>query len=111
MKRSKHVTSSRRKNRKAHFTAPSGVRRILMSAPLSKELRQKYKTRSMPIRKDDEVRVVRGSFQGREGKVLKSYRKKYIIHIENVNRERVNGTEKSFFFWVVSFWNHFFFNL
>jgi len=28
-----------------------------MSAPLSKELRQKYNVRSMPIRKDDEVQV------------------------------------------------------
>lgn len=28
-----------------------------MSAPLSKELRQKYNVRRMPIRKDDEVQV------------------------------------------------------
>ncbi len=28
-----------------------------MSSPLSKELRQKYNVRSMPIRKDDEVQV------------------------------------------------------
>lgn len=28
-----------------------------MSSPLSKELRQKYNARSMPIRKDDEVQV------------------------------------------------------
>ena len=28
-----------------------------MSAPLSKELRQKYNVKSMPIRKDDEVQV------------------------------------------------------
>lgn len=29
-----------------------------MSSPLSKELRQKYNVRSMPIRKDDEVQVM-----------------------------------------------------
>lgn len=34
--------SSRRKSRKAHFSAPSSVRRNIMSAPLSKELREKY---------------------------------------------------------------------
>lgn len=33
---------SRRKSRKAHFSAPSSVRRTIMSAPLSKELREKY---------------------------------------------------------------------
>lgn len=36
------VSSSRRKARKAHFSAPSSVRRVIMSAPLSKELREKY---------------------------------------------------------------------
>lgn len=42
MKYSKVVSSSRRKQRKAYFQAPSSVRRVLMSAPLSKELRTKY---------------------------------------------------------------------
>lgn len=57
MKFNKLVTASRRKNRKRHFTAPSHIRRKLMSSPLSKELRQKYNVRAMPIRKDDEVQV------------------------------------------------------
>jgi len=45
----------------------------------------------MPIRKDDEVIVVRGSHRGREGKVIQVYRKKYVIHIERVTREKSNG--------------------
>ena len=57
MKLNPFVTSSRRKNRKRHFNAPSHIRRKIMSSPLSKELRQKYNARSMPIRKDDEVQV------------------------------------------------------
>ena len=56
------VTSSRRKNRKAHFTAPSHIRRKLMSAMLSKDLKSKHGVRSMPIRKDDEVIVARGIY-------------------------------------------------
>jgi hypothetical protein len=36
------VSSSRRKARKAHFSAPSSVRRKIMSSALSKELRAKY---------------------------------------------------------------------
>ncbi|TKC51659.1 hypothetical protein EI555_017647, partial [Monodon monoceros] len=55
MKFNPFVTSDRSKNRKRHFNAPSHVRRKIMSSPLSKELRQKYNVRSMPIRKDDEV--------------------------------------------------------
>ncbi|CAL3962367.1 unnamed protein product [Diplocarpon coronariae] len=83
--------SSRRKSRKAHYDAPSSVRRTIMSAPLSKELREKYNVRSIPIRKDDEVTVVRGSNKGREGKITSVYRLKYIVHIERVVKEKSSG--------------------
>ena len=63
MKFNKLVSSSRRKNRKRHFNAPSHIRRKLMSSPLSKELRQKYNVRSIPIRKDDEVQVMGGRYE------------------------------------------------
>lgn len=78
-----------------------------MSAPLSKELREKYnvcqsernvtdvsdtlQVRSIPIRKDDEVLVVRGSNKGREGKITSVYRLKYIVHIERVVKEKSSG--------------------
>jgi large subunit ribosomal protein L26e len=45
----------------------------------------------MPIRKDDEVIITRGSLKGREGKVTSVYRLKYVIHVERVTREKVNG--------------------
>jgi large subunit ribosomal protein L26e len=47
--------------------------------------------RSIPIRKDDEVTIVRGSNKGREGKVTSVYRLKYLIHVERVSREKSNG--------------------
>ena len=63
-----------------------------MSAPLSKELRQKYNVRSMPLRKDDEVVVTRGHFKSQQsGKIISVYRKKWILHIERVQREKANG--------------------
>ena len=83
---------SRRKARRAHFQAPSHVRRILMSAPLSKELKAKHSVRAMPVRKDDEVRVMRGAFKGKEGKVTACYRLKWVIHVDKVQREKANGT-------------------
>ncbi|KAI3500158.1 hypothetical protein L1887_35975 [Cichorium endivia] len=91
MKYNPRVTSSRRKCRKAHFSAPSSVRRVLMSAPLSSELRAKHNVRSVPVRKDDEVQVVRGTYKGREGKVVQVYRRKWVIHVERITREKVNG--------------------
>jgi len=39
------LASSRRKSRKAHFSAPSSERRVRMSAHLSKELQEKYNVR------------------------------------------------------------------
>ena len=83
-----------------------------MSAPLSKELREKYnvrlrlpnalsfaqhcysqtlQVRSIPIRKDDEVTIVRGSNKGREGKITSVYRLKWVVHVERVVREKSNG--------------------
>ncbi|KAJ1987415.1 60S ribosomal protein L26A [Dimargaris cristalligena] len=85
------VTSSRRKCRKAHFSASSGERRKIMSSSLSKELRAKHQFRTLPIRQDDEVVVVRGTYKGREGRVTEVSRKKFIIHIDRVVREKVNG--------------------
>ncbi|GKY95472.1 60S ribosomal protein L26B [Mayamaea pseudoterrestris] len=91
MKYSLTVSSSRRKSRKAHFGAHSEARRKLMSANLSKELRARHNVRSMAIRKDDEVMVVRGLYKAREGKVVQVCRKKFVVHIDRLNRDKVNG--------------------
>jgi len=85
------VSSSCRKSHKAHWCAPSGVRRVIMSSSLSKELRAKHNVRSLPVRKDDEVLIVRGKFKGREGKVTQVYRKKWVIHVDRVHRDKTSG--------------------
>ncbi|XP_004706338.1 60S ribosomal protein L26-like [Echinops telfairi] len=92
MKFNPFVTSDRGKNRKRHFSAPSHVRRKIVF-PSFQGTRQKYNVRSMPIRKDDEVQVVRGHDKGQQtGKVIRVYQKKYIIYIERVQRDKANGT-------------------
>merc|ERR1711944_251821 len=89
MKLNTASSASRRKQRARHFNAPSHVRRKIMSAPLSKELRQKHNVRSLPIRKDDEVMVVRGHFKGQQtGKVVQVFRKKFVIHVERISARR-----------------------
>jgi len=41
---------------------------------------------------DDEVKIVRGHFKGEQtGKVISVYRKKYIVHVERISREKANG--------------------
>jgi len=66
-----------------------------MSAPLSKDLKQKYNVRSMPIRKDDEVSIVRGDYNGNKGKVLNVYRKRWYITIEKITKTKINGIDYS----------------
>ncbi|KAJ7581183.1 ribosomal protein L24 [Mycena floridula] len=95
MKFNADVSSSRRKSRKAHFSAPSSIRRKIMSSPLSKDLRAKHNTRSLPIRKDDEVRIVRGKYKGREGKITQVYRKKWVVHVDRVQRDKSNGASSA----------------
>jgi len=91
MKYSTAVSSSRRKSRKAHFASHSELRRKLMAANLSKELQARHGVRSMPIRKDDEVVITRGVYKTREGKVTACFRKKFVVHVERITREKVNG--------------------
>lgn len=51
----------------------------------------RFQVRSIPIRKDDEVTIVRGSNKGREGKITSVYRLKWVVHVERVVREKSNG--------------------
>uniref|UniRef100_A0A2P2HXK7 60S ribosomal protein L26-like n=2 Tax=Hirondellea gigas TaxID=1518452 RepID=A0A2P2HXK7_9CRUS len=93
MKLNKNKTSSSRKMRKRFFQANKNLRRYLMSAPLSKDLRTKYNVRTMPIHKEDEVQVMRGHYKGQQvGKVINVYRKKMAIYIERIQREKANGS-------------------
>ncbi|KAI8873914.1 50S ribosomal protein L24P [Ramicandelaber brevisporus] len=91
MKYSQNVSSSRRKSRKAHFTAPSSLRRKIMSSALSKELKEEHNVNAMPIRVKDEVIIVRGSNKDTQGVVTAVARNKYGIRIEGVKRDKKNG--------------------
>jgi large subunit ribosomal protein L26e len=91
MKTHKDVSSSRRKCRKAHFSAPSHSRYKLLSANLSKDLRGKYNVKSLPIRRDDEVTVVRGNYKDSKGRVNTVYRKRWCIYIDKVSETKQNG--------------------
>ncbi len=81
------------KQRLFRKNAPMHVRRKIMSSTLSKELRSKYKKRSIPVRKGDEVLIMRGSFKGVKGKVVEVNRRKYKVFIDGVFIEKKNGTK------------------
>lgn len=91
MKTHTGVSSQRRKCRKAHFSASSLQKYKLMSVGLSKDLRSKHGIRSLPIRKEDEVEVLRGKYKETKGKVTQVYRKKNCIYVEKISKEKSNG--------------------
>ena len=62
-----------------------------MSATLSKDLRKKHGLRSLPVRKDDEVVVLRGTHKGHKGKIIQVFRKKWVIHIDKLTKNKANG--------------------
>jgi len=82
-----------RKQRKARFKAPLHLRHKFMSAPLSRELREKYNRRSFPVRKGDTVRILRGDDRGAEGKVRSVDLKRERITVEGVVIARADLSE------------------
>lgn len=82
-----------RKQRKFLYTAPLHLRREILSSHLSKELREKFKRRALPLRKGDDIQVMRGKFKGKTGKVSRVNYKRYRVYIEGITRKRTVGTE------------------
>ncbi|WP_458404551.1 50S ribosomal protein L24 [Methanobrevibacter sp.] len=81
-----------RKQRKARYNAPAHTRGKYLSASLSKELREKIGTKSLPIRAGDKVSVLRGDFKGHEGEVLTVDYTSYKVTIEDVTLSKPDGT-------------------
>jgi len=75
---------SPRRQRKALYTADTFERRVRMTVPLSRELRARFHRRSLPVRKGDTVRVLGGSYEGREERVAKVDRRGYTVTLDNV---------------------------
>lgn len=61
------------------------------SSPLSEDLRQKYGKKTLRPRKGDSVKIVRGGFQGIEGKVSRVDGAHGKVYVEGVNREKIAG--------------------
>ncbi len=82
-----------RKQVKFRANAPNHIKRTLMGATLEKKLREKYGRRSIEVRKGDEVKVMRGKFRGKQGKVGTVDVKNSRIQIDGIQRTKT-GQEK-----------------
>jgi large subunit ribosomal protein L24 len=92
---SKHWKSSkqRRKQRKYRHNAPLHIKQKFVSANLSKELRKKYGKRKKPLKKGDTVKIMRGQFKKKTGKITRIDLKKIKVYIENISVAKKDGTK------------------
>lgn len=82
-----------RKQRKYRYNAPLHLRRRMLSVHLHKTLRKDHRKRSAPVRKGDEVEVMRGDFSGRRGTVSRVDTGSLKVFVDNIKRKKVSGQE------------------
>jgi len=80
-----------RKQRIYRHRAPLHIRQKLVAAHLSKELRAKYKRRSIGLRKGDKVKIMRGQFKGKTGTVENIDLKKLKVAVSDIEIVRKDG--------------------
>ena len=80
-----------RKQRKFLANAPNHIKRKLLGATLDKKLREKFGIRSIEVRKGDEVKIMRGKFAKKQGKVGIVDVKHTRVQIDGVQREKKGG--------------------
>jgi large subunit ribosomal protein L24 len=62
-----------------------------LGSALSKELRNKYKRRSIRPREGDSVRILRGEYKNVEGKITGVIPKEGKVNVEGVTKEKQKG--------------------
>ncbi len=80
-----------RKQRKYLANAPLHLKEKLLSTHLSKDLRKQFGKRALPVRKGDEVKVIRGAKKGLKGKVADVSLSKTAVYLEGQIRDKVSG--------------------
>jgi large subunit ribosomal protein L24 len=85
-----------RKQRKLRYVAPMSMRKNMMHAHVSKELRAKLagRPRAVLIRKGDKVKIMVGKHKKHIGKVLEADYSDIKVYIEGITVRNAKGAEK-----------------
>lgn len=92
------ASSQSRKQRKYRANAPLHIRSKMLAANLSKALREKYKKRSFALRKGDNVKIMKGEFKGKTGKIGSIDLQKIKVAIEGIQKTKKDGTKVNVIF-------------
>ena len=82
-----------RKQRKYAANAPSHIRQRFLGATISKELRKKHNRRSVSVRKGDKVKILRGQFKGKIGKIERVNLNKIKVYITGIEVLKRDGSK------------------
>ena len=82
-----------RKQRKYRYNAPLHVKQNLLHVHLSSELKKKYGIRNTQVKKGDKVRILRGQFKKKEGKVERVNLKQEKVFITGIELIKKEGTK------------------
>jgi len=87
-----------RKQRKYLANAPTHLKRKLLSCNLDKPLREKLKRRNIEVRKNDEVKIMRGKFSKKQGKVLVTDVNKSRLQVDGITIQKKDGEKVGVWF-------------
>jgi large subunit ribosomal protein L24 len=86
-------TNNPGKQRLDVYTADILARHARMGGHLSKELRQKYGQRHIPLRLGDSVKVMRGDYKGKTGTINQVDHARNKVFIQGLMRKKTDGKE------------------
>jgi large subunit ribosomal protein L24 len=86
-------SKQKRKQRKYRSNAPLHIKHKMLSSNLSKELRKKYIKRSLPLRKNDVVKIMRGKFKKKKGKIIRIDLKREKVYVEGIQKAKKDGSK------------------
>ena len=82
------------KERKALYEMPMHSASKQVAAHLDEKLQKEFCSRSLTVRKGDTVKIMRGAFKKREGKITLVDRKSRKIYVEKVTTKKSSGEER-----------------
>lgn len=84
-----------RKQRKYKHNAPLHLKQKMLHVHLSPELRRKYGKRNLQVKKGDKIKVMRGQFKKKEGKVEKVNLRREQVFVTGIESIKKEGTKIS----------------
>ena len=85
-----------KKQRKYRFNAPLHIKGKFLQAHLSAQLSKKHSKRTIRVRKGDRVKVMKGQFKEKSGKIEDVFTKKGKVYIAGVEIQKKDGTKTKY---------------